>query len=119
MVTIDVESLLMEISSQWPSGEVDLADDAAFIDLQINIAGTPEREFDGKIVREAKDPNWVEIQDAAVELMRRAHDLRVAMFLTRALLKIDGFNGLAAGIALLNGLVDGYWDSLYQTGPRR
>jgi type VI secretion system protein ImpA len=113
MTVFDIDSILTQISPEAPSGDADLRDDPAFIDLQIKIAGTPEREFDGKIVQEAKDPNWIEIQDAAVELFTRAHDLRVAMFLTRALLHTDGFNGLGTGLALLYGLIDRYWESLY------
>lgn len=113
MSAIDIESLLAEISPEAPSGETDLGGDAAFIDLEIKIEGTPEREFDGKIVQEAKDPNWNEIREDAVKLLARSHDLRVAMFLTRALVHTDGLDGLGIGLSLLHGLVDRYWDSLY------
>jgi type VI secretion system protein ImpA len=113
MSTIDTEALLTEISPHAPSGDVDLAADSAFIDLEIKIEGTPEREFDGKTYQEAKDPNWIEIQEAAVELLSRSHDLRVVMFLTRALLHTQGLEGLRTGLALLNGMIDRYWDSLY------
>jgi type VI secretion system protein ImpA len=113
MNNIDIESLLMEVSPEAPSGEMDLGDDPAFIDLAIAIEGTPEREFGGKIMQEAKEPDWSNIQKAALELLSRGHDLRVAMFLTRALLRTDGFNGLSGGLALLHGLIDRYWESLY------
>lgn len=113
MSTIDTEALLTEISPHAPSGDVDLAADSAFIDLEIKIEGTPEREFDGITYQEAKDPNWMEIQEAAVELLSRSHDLRVGMFLARALLHTRGLEGLGAGLSLLRGMIDRYWDSLY------
>jgi type VI secretion system protein ImpA len=113
MSAIDIEALLAEISPEAPSGETDLGGDAAFIDLEIKIEGTPEREFDGKIVQEAKDPNWNEIREDAVKLLIRGHDLRVAMFLTRALVHTDGLDGLGIGLSLLHGMIDRYWDSLY------
>ena len=113
MSGIDIESLLTDVSSEAPSGKIDLADDPVFIDLEIKMAGTPEREFDGKIMQEAKDPNWSEVQEAAVGLLSRAHDLRVTIFLIRALLHTDGFAGLGSGLALLHGLIDRYWETLY------
>lgn len=113
MNPINIESILTEKSPQAPSGEVDLASDPAFIDLEIKIEGTPEREFDGKTIQEAKAPNWKEVQEAAVELLSRSHDLRVAMFLTRTLLHTNGVDGLGDGLALLQGMVDRYWGSLY------
>jgi len=113
MSTIDTEALLAQISPQAPSGETDLATDPAFIDLGIKIEGTPEREFDGQTIQEAKDPNWNEVRQAAVKLLSRGHDLRVAMFLTRALVHTDGLDGLATGLSLLHGMIDRYWDSLY------
>ena len=115
MSAIDIESLLTEISPEAPSGEKDLkeTDDPAIVNLEIMIKGTPEREFDGEIIQEAKDPNWNEVRDAAVQLLTRTHDLRVAMFLIRALLNADGLNGLKTGLALLHGLIDRFWESLY------
>lgn len=113
MNDIDIESLLMEVTPQASSGEKDLVEDQAFTNLEIAIEGTPEREFGGKIVQEAKEPDWSDIQKAAIELLSRGHDLRVAMFLTRALLHTDGFNGLADGLAFLHGLIDRYWETLY------
>lgn len=110
---IDIESLLKQVSPEAPSGESDLSSEPAFIDLEIKIEGTPEREFGGRIVQEAKDPDWQEVKKAALELFTRTHDLRVVMYLTRALLHTDGFDGFATGLALLHGLIDRYWDSLF------
>ncbi len=113
MQSIDIESLLMEITPEAPSGEIDLVDDPAFIDLSIKIEGTPEREFGGKIVQEAKDPDWSDVIQSSAELLRRSHDLRVVMCLLRSLLHTEGIEGLSSGLALLHGLTDRFWESLY------
>jgi type VI secretion system protein ImpA len=110
---IDIESLLKEVSPEAPSGESDLSGEPEFIDLEIKIEGTPEHEFGGRIVQEAKGPDWQEVRKAALELFARTHDLRVAMYVTRALLHTDGFAGFASGLALLHGLIERYWDSLF------
>ena len=110
---IDLDRLLKDISPEAPSGEKGLKGDQKFVDLESAVKGTPEVVYGGKIVQEAKDPNWQKIQKDAVNLLTRTHDLRVAMSLTHALLHTKGVNGLNGGLALLRGLVERYWDSLY------
>lgn len=111
---VEIEHLLVDIAPEAPSGAEDLSiHDPAFIDLGIKIEGTPEREIGGKIVQEAKAPNWPKIQSAAFNLSTRTHDLRVVMFLTRAMLHMHGLTGLYTGLELINGLIEGYWDTLY------
>lgn len=110
---VAIEHLLIDITPEAPSGEKDLSGDPAFVDLGIAIQGTPERELGGKIVQEAKPPNWPEIQNAAFELLTRTHDLRVAMFLMRAMLNIKGVAGLYTGLELLGGFIERYWDTLF------
>ena len=111
---IDLEKVLAAISPDAPSGEADLSYDSAFLDLEIKIKGTVEHEFDGKEVQETKkDPNWNEIQEAALALLSRSHDLRVAMFLIRALIHTQGFSGLRFGVEMVLGFVDRFWETLY------
>lgn len=54
---------------------------------------------------------WVRVgQGATALLANRSKDLQLAAWLTEAWLRTDGFAGLAAGFALMAGLIDGYWD---------
>ena len=53
------------------------------------------------------------IRLATEALTKRSKDLQIAAWLTEALLKREGFGGLAAGLRLLAPLVDGFWDHLY------
>jgi type VI secretion system protein ImpA len=110
---VEIQRLLVDISPEAPSGGEDLSGDPAYIDLEIKIQGTPEREIGGKIVQEAKEANWPEIQTAAFGLLTRTHDLRAAMFLIRAMLHTHGLAGLYTGLELLNGFIEGYWNTLY------
>jgi len=110
---IDFDPLLVEITPEFPSGENDLEYDPAFIELEKNIQGVPEIEIGGKIVQEAKEPNWAEIQTAAGELLVRTHDLRVAISLTRALLHNEGLMGLRDGLKLLLCLIERFWDTMH------
>jgi type VI secretion system protein ImpA len=46
-------------------------------------------------------------------LGKKSKDLQLAVWLTEAMLKREGFTGLRAGLDLIDGLVDQYWDTLY------
>jgi type VI secretion system protein ImpA len=67
----------------------------------------------GDAVVEAYEPNWRDVHRAATELFSKTKDLRVAMYLTRAALHIDGFIGFNDGLAIIKGLVDSYWDTVH------
>ena len=110
---IDIDALLAPVTPDSPSGEVDLEYDPAFLKLEEKSKGTPEVEIGGKILQEAKGPNWHEIQEDAVELLSRTHDIRVAVYLIRALLNLEGVIGLGAGLTLLQMLVERFWDTFY------
>jgi type VI secretion system protein ImpA len=113
MSTIELERLLQEISSEAPSGPEDLEYDPAFMELKKEIQGRPAVEMGGNIIQEAIEPNWLTVKESALELLARTHDLRVAVSLTRALLRTDGLPGLYDGLSLLHGYVERYWDTVY------
>ena len=53
---------------------------------------------------------WATVVDGAVQLLGATKDLQVAAWLTEAWLRTDGFPGVAAGFALMTGLVELFWD---------
>ncbi|UCF92435.1 MAG: type VI secretion system protein TssA [Desulfobacterales bacterium] len=112
MSVIDLDRLLAEISPEAPCGE-NLEEDPAFRELENKIAGTPAKWSGKTKIEEAKDPNWFEIQKSALELLIRTHDLRLATFLTRALVHTAGVGGLCEGLNLLEGFIERYWDTVY------
>lgn len=110
---IDMQRLLAPVSPGHPSGEQDLEYDPAFIQLEEKVKGTAEVEIGGKIVQEAKAPNWPEIQENAAQLLTRTRDLRITVVLLRALLHTGGLIGMNAGLSLLQSLVERFWETLY------
>jgi len=115
---IDIEAYISEILPHAPSGEKDLEYDPLFMELEEKIKGVPEIRHDDKIVQKREEPKWTEIQGAALALLARSHDLRVAISLLRALTHTNGAPGVRDGLELLYGLIDRYWDTLYpQTDP--
>jgi type VI secretion system protein ImpA len=111
MSAIDFGTLLQEVSPEAPSGS-DLRHDPKFRDLELAATGKPEQRM-GDSVKPAEEPDWLDVKDRAVELLRRTKDLRVAVQLTRSLLRTDGAAGLNQGIALITGMLERYWDSIY------
>jgi len=111
-MAIDVESLLLEVSPEAPCGE-DLSYDAAFLALEDLV----RTKSGGGIVEGAEEvieePNWREVREKSLELLRRSKDLRVTLYLTLGLLKTEGLAGLRDGLAVLRGLLERFWDNLY------
>ncbi len=110
-MAIDVEKLLAEMSPDAPCGE-DLSYDPAFMELERVAQGTPEQQV-GETVIAAEDPNWREVRDQALALAERTRSLSVIRYLVVSLMKIEGLEGLRAGLALLRGSLERYWDTLW------
>lgn len=108
---MDLQSLLEPASDPAPCGP-DLEYDPAFMALESEVQGKPEREIAGKII-EAVAPEWPRVKDAALALLARSKDLRVAMHLLRALTCTEHLRGFAAGVGLIADLVDRYWADLH------
>ena len=111
MSAIDVTQLLQEVSSETPCG-ANLEYDPAFLELEKEATARPEQRS-GESVVPGHEPNWPEVQDRAVDLMRRTKDLRVAVQLTRSLLRTHGAAGLRDGLTLIAGMLERYWDTVY------
>ncbi len=63
---------------------------------------------------ERKFGDWNAVVSTTSQLLaKETKDLQLAAWLTEALMRKQGFSGLATGLAVLNGLVTQYWDGLY------
>lgn len=108
---MQIEALLTETSADAPCG-ADLEYDADFMALDQAVQGKPEQQF-GDTIIPAVEPNWVDVRARAEALFSRTKDLRVAMWLTRALLNESGLSGLSDGLLLTQQLLTRYWDQVY------
>jgi type VI secretion system protein ImpA len=112
MTDWNVEDLQSPLSEAEPCGP-DLEYDAAFVSLEYIARGTPERQSGGGEILLAEPPPWPEVHAQALALSRRTRDLRIAVLLTRSAAHQSGISGYAAGLALVAGLLERYWPSLY------
>jgi type VI secretion system protein ImpA len=106
----DIEALLGEIGGGNPCG-ADVSYDPEFLALEALLhpqgAGVVDKE------KEAKEPSWPEIAERSVALLKRSKDLRVALYLTVALLKLEGMHGFGRGLGLTRVFLERYWNQLY------
>ncbi|SFU99344.1 type VI secretion system protein TssA [Pseudoduganella namucuonensis] len=107
----DIASLLSPATDPPPCGP-DLEYDRRFIALSLDAAGKPERRMGAHIVP-AEQPDWSSVRWQAEALLEHSKDLRVALLLTRALVRLDQLAGLRDGLALLRGLIERYWEQVH------
>lgn len=111
MSALDLGSLLDSVDPDDPAGP-DLEYDQAFIDLEEAARGQPEQQYGSTIVP-AQEPDWPVVQRQSTALLKRSKDLRAATHLLQALTHRQGFEGLGQGLALLRGLLEGFWNGLH------
>ncbi|MGA2441365.1 MAG: type VI secretion system protein TssA [Tepidisphaeraceae bacterium] len=111
MGAIDVESLLREISPQSPAGD-DLQYDPAYMEFVGSAQVAPEKQY-GQTIVPAREPNWRDVRSGCVKFLGRTKELGLVIKLVEANLRLEGFDGLREGLALLRGMLERYWDGLY------
>jgi len=104
---IAAEELLKPISEESPCGE-DLSDDASLQELETKARGKQETQFSA-----AEPPDWKKLRSLCLELFGRSKDLRIAMMLTVASIELDGLPGFRESLALVKGLLETYWPTVY------
>ncbi len=68
----------------------------------------------GEWVTELKEADWPGVvRQCGDLLMTQTKDLRLAVWMTEALAKTKGFEGLTAGYSLVTGLLDTFWDDVH------
>src|SRR5438552_3637241 len=108
---IDVEVLLAEVDDPAPSGP-NLEHDLSFFELEDAARGKAEQRI-GEAVKPGEDPNWAKVCALAQGLLLRTKDIRVAVHLTRGLTHTEGIPGLDAGLHVIHGLLDRYWETVH------
>jgi len=104
-------ALLSPIDDAAPAG-LNLEYDPAFTELELLATPTPERAM-GDSLKAAQEPDWDKVASAAGALLTRTKDLRVAVHLCCAQTHNEGLSGWAAGLGLVRGLLERYWDHVH------
>ncbi len=74
-------------------------------------ARAAERQTDSDSTRPGGIENWQLVREHASSILGQVgKDIEVAAWLTEALVRLDGIDGLADGAWLMAGLVERYWD---------
>ena len=109
---IDIEAILAPIPGDNPAGE-DLRYSPVYD--QIKEARRADDLLDqGEWQRDIKTSDWDAVITISVEaLTRKTKDLQIAVWLTEALVHLEGFSGLAMGLKILTGFFRDCWDHVY------
>ncbi|WP_219267560.1 type VI secretion system protein TssA [Pseudomonas sp. Xaverov 259] len=86
--------------------------DPGFLELEEEALGKPEVQY-GETITQAIEPNWKRVTLLVLPLLEQSRDLRLAIWLTRAQLNVNGIPGLAAGLELVQALLENCWDGLH------
>lgn len=111
MMLIDVSALLQPVRTEAPCGP-NLEYSPLYLDAARALEGSPDVQY-GSMHLAAVEPDWKRVKRAALDLFEQSRDLRVAVWLTRALVALHGVIGVADGFALIEGLLTRYWEGLH------
>jgi len=109
---IDVQALLTPIPGENPAGT-----DLRYTKLydEIREARREKETFgvgdQGPTIKRADWNKVIKLCNDA--LLNKTKDLQIAVWLTEALVRIDGFEGLSAGLQILQGLLGNFWAQAY------
>lgn len=112
MPAFDVDALLLPLDETAPCGPPEMEYDEVFRSLTDASKGKPEQQYGDKIIP-AEDPDWAKMRTLALRLFERTRDLRVALHLIRASLRLQGLGALSDGLALVTGLLERHWAHVY------
>ena len=108
---MDLQPLLAAAAESPPAG-ANLEYDPRFLALEEAARGKPEQDMAGTVVP-AVEPDWRQVLEQAQALLLVSKDLRIAMHLVRALTRLENLAGFTAGIGLVSGLLERYWDDVH------
>jgi type VI secretion system protein ImpA len=108
---MDVSILLQSKGDDAPSGS-DPEYDPDFTEMEL-AAQPGEETVIGDQVTPATDPDYREVQNKALAVLERAHDLRAAVFLSDAILQSEGVQGFADVTTLMRGMLEDFWDTCH------
>ncbi len=111
---MDFEILLEPLEGDNPSG-MELRNDPRFhaIERLLETAAKTNRVLpDGTLNPSALPTDWPSIENDGLELAKTGRDLRMLNVLIRAGFAADSFEGLSAGLKMLDTTLETYWENL-------
>ncbi|MEJ5030560.1 type VI secretion system protein TssA [Comamonas sp. MYb21] len=99
------------ISDREPAGK-NAEFDTSYAELETAVLVSPEQQY-GDMVIAAKDPDWQQVLKLATTLSAETKDLRVMLWMTRALTRMHGLHGLHYGLQCINTVCEHFWQQLH------
>lgn len=110
---LDVQGLLDPISPEFPAGEY-LRYEGTYDRIQEARREDDHTLSQGIYQKQLKRANWEEDEAICVEALEtRTKDLLIAGWLLEASLHLYGFSGVEAGLQLMAGLCQNFWNELH------
>ena len=107
------DSFWTPITADRPGGP-DLALAPELDELRAARKGDDPGLAQGDWVRELHPPQWPRVRELCETILAtRSKDLQVACWYAEALARLEGFPGLARGLATVDGILDRFWDSCH------
>jgi type VI secretion system protein ImpA len=116
---IDVSSLVIPILEEAPCGQdmrVLSPSETVYFSLREERFKAREIEKKQALDESFQIPttNWRRIYDLCIQILQKeSKDLQVVCWLAEALLRLEGFKGLAQGFDLSIKLINAYWEDLF------
>ena len=102
-----VDTWLVPLADSPCGDSLEYDDD--FREMEKAAVGRPPSQFEVDGVQ----PDWRAVLTRAQSLFERTRDLRVAIYWTRARVRLDGASTLPEGLRLVEGLLSRFWDELH------
>jgi type VI secretion system protein ImpA len=106
-----LDGLLKSFGEDTPSGE-NLEYESVFTDLEMVAQPKEERQMGDEVIA-AEEPNYREISEKALAVLEQSHDLRAAVLMAGAELRMNGFEGFAKVTTYIRGCLEEFWDSCH------
>lgn len=106
-MSLDVDALLQPMTVDQPCGD-NLEYDPAFQELERTAAGKPETQFS-----EAEPPDWRQVRNKALEVLKRSRDLRILTYLAQSSLHLSQWDEFRDSLYLMQGLLTQHWEAVH------
>jgi type VI secretion system protein ImpA len=106
-MSFDVDALLQPITADRPCGD-NLEYDPAFQELERTAAGKPETQFS-----EAEPPDWRQVRNKALEVLKRSRDLRILTYLAQSSLHLGHWDEFRDSLHLMQALLTQHWGAVH------
>mgnify|MGYP001266221620 CR=1 FL=1 len=111
------QALIAQLLEPVPGDDIggsDLSFDPVFDEIREARRQDDSSLAQGDWETEVKSAHWPRVRELAeAVLSRRSKDLQVAAWYTEAMTRLQGFEGLTVGLAVLDGLVNDFWAFCY------